>query len=264
MLEILRAIWAYRYFVASAIRNDYRLRFSRSKMGLAWMVIHPLVQVLIFALVLSELLSARLPGIDSKFAYAIYLMAGILCWTLFSETVSRFLTVFIDNASLIKKMAFPRVNLAVVSGGIVLLNNVLLFVSILVVFSVLGHMPGMSMLWLPILVLVTFVLAMGVGLVLGILNVFMRDIGQVVPVVLQVLFWLTPIVYSIEIVPASMRTALRWNPIYPLVASYQNVLAFNRPPLWTELGILFVGALALLLIALLLFRRASAEMADVL
>jgi len=264
MLEILRAIWAYRYFVASAIRNDYRLRFSRSKMGLAWMVIHPLVQVLIFALVLSELLSARLPGIDSKFAYAIYLMAGILCWTLFSETVSRFLTVFIDNASLIKKMAFPRVNLAVVSGGIVLINNVLLFISILVVFSVLGHVPGMSMLWLPFLVLVTFVLAMGVGLVLGILNVFMRDIGQVVPVVLQILFWLTPIVYSIETVPASMRTALRWNPIYPLVASYQNVLAFNRPPLWTELSILFIGALVLLLIALLLFRRASVEMADVL
>ena len=112
--------------------------------------------------------------------------------------------------------------------------------------------------------LVTTMLATGIGLILGVLNVFVRDVSQVVPVVLQVLYWLTPIVYGIEMLGDGARDLVESNPLYPLVASFQNVIAFNRSPDLEGLALLVLGAMVLGAVALLLFRRASAEMADVL
>lgn len=264
MRDILRAIYAYRLFIISSVSTELRVRFLRSKLGALWIVIHPLMQVLIFALILSEVLSAKLPGIDNKYAYALYLMAGTLCWALFSETVSKCLTLFIDSGNLMKKMAFPRICLPLIAAGTVLVNNMLLLLAILLVFAVLGHMPGLHILWLPALMLVTLMLAMGVGLLLGTMNVFMRDVGQVVPVVLQALFWLTPIVYNISILPQGLQHWFKYNPLYPVVTSYQNIMVFGKSPLWADLGVLAVVSLVILLLALIVFRRASSEMVDVL
>lgn len=264
MKDLLRAIYAYRHFILSSIKNDLKLRFLRSRLGALWIIIHPLMQVLIFTLILSEVLSAKLGGIDSKYAYALYLMAGTLCWTLFSETISRCLTLFIDSGNLMKKMAFPRICLPLIAVGTTLTYNFILFLVILIVFAVLGHYPGWQVAWLPLLIGLTAMLATSVGLLLGTLNVFMRDIGQVVPVILQALFWLTPIVYHIDILPAGVAQTFRLNPLYSLVTSYQNVLVFGRSPLFADLAVLLVASVCIAILALVLFRRASAEMVDAL
>lgn len=264
MKDMLLAVWRYRFFVFSSIRNDLRGRFIRSKLGGVWMIIHPLAQVLIFVLILSEVLAAKLPGIDDKYGYAVYLMAGTLGWSLFSETISRCLTLFIDSGNIMKKMAFPRICLPVIAGGTMLVTNLLLLVAILGVFAALGHYPDRHALWLPLLIALTLMLGMGIGLILGVLNVFMRDIGQVVPVILQAMFWMTPVVYSINILPENYQRWFKMNPVYPLITSYQNVLIFGKPPLWGELGWLLVATTMLLLIALVVFRKASPEMVDAL
>ncbi|WP_115560197.1 MULTISPECIES: ABC transporter permease [Xanthomonas] len=264
MNDMLRALWGYRHFVLSSIRNDLKIRFVRSKLGGLWMIIHPLLQVLIFATILSTVLSAKLPGIDNKYAYALYLMSGTLCWSLFAETLSRCVTLFVDSGNLMKKMSFPRICLPFIAGGTMLVNNILLLFAIFLVFAALGHLPGLNALWLPVLMLITLSFAMSIGLLLGVLNVFMRDIGQVVPVVLQALFWLTPIVYNIRILPEHVQGIFALNPLYPLVTSYQNVLLYDKPPVWGGITWLLVITLVVGPIALLLFRRASSEMVDVL
>ncbi len=264
MKDMIRSVWAYRYFILSSIKNELRVRFIRSKLGALWMIIHPLMQVLIFATILSEVLSAKLPGIDNKYAYALYLMAGTLCWSMFAETVGKCVSLFVDSGNLMKKMAFPRICLPLIAGGTMLVNNLLLLVAIFAVFAVLGHYPEAEALWLPVLMLLTLFFAMSIGLLLGVLNVFMRDIGQVVPVVLQALFWLTPIVYNISILPEHVQNIFKLNPLYPLVTSYQNVLLYNRPPVWGELVWLTVAAVVLALASLVMFRRASPEMVDAL
>jgi lipopolysaccharide transport system permease protein len=261
---MLVAIWKYRYFILSSIKNDLRIRFIRSKLGATWMVIHPLMQVLIFATILSEVLSAKLPGVDNKYAYALYLMAGTLCWTMFAETLSKSLTLFIDSGNLLKKMAFPRICLPLIAGGTMLVNNVLLLLAIFAVFAVMGHYPTAQALWLPVLMLLTLAFAMSIGLLLGVLNVFMRDIGQVVPVILQAMFWLTPVVYNISILPEHLQHLFRLNPMYPLVTSYQNVLLYDKPPMWHELAVMFAVTVVIGFVALVVFRRASPEMVDAL
>ncbi len=264
MKAMLLAAWRYRFFIISSIKTELRTKFIRSKLGGLWMILNPLAQVLIFAFVLSAVLSAKLPGIDNKYAYAIYLMAGTLGWSLFAEIVNRSLTLFIDNGNILKKLAFPKIALPLIVTGSALVNNALLFVSILVIFGILGHYPGVALLWLPVLMAVTIALAVGLGLGLGVLNVFMRDIGQVVPVVMQFLYWFTPVVYMVNIIPVQYRGWLVLNPLIPIVAGYQDVLLYNRAPGLAGLGEVVIVAVVLLAFSLLIFRKASPEMVDML
>jgi lipopolysaccharide transport system permease protein len=264
MLNMLRALWTYRGFVVSSIRNEFISRFGRSKLGGLWMIIHPLAQVAIFALVLSNVLAAKLPGIENKNAYALYLMAGTLAWSLYVELINRCLTLFIEQGGLMKKMHFPRITLPAIVVGSGLLNHLLLFISILAIFSLLGHNPNWLAIWILPLTVIVIALGLGVGLILGVLNVFVRDVGQVVPVILQLLFWLTPVVYPANIIPEKFKDFLIYNPLYPLVSAYQKVLVYNTPPDLEPLGLLAAAALGMLLMGLFIFRRASPELVDVL
>lgn len=264
MKDFFLIIWRYRQFIYSSIRNEFKGRFARSKLGGAWMVLNPLFLVLMYALVLSVVLSSRIEGIDNRFSFSIYLTAGMLAWSLFSEIVMRCMNIFIDNANLMKKIVFPKICLPLIVTGSVLVNNILLLFSIIGIFLVLNHYPGVNVLWLPLLFAVTIILGLGIGLILGVINVFIRDVGQVVSIVLQFAFWFTPIVYSVNIIPAKYRGLLALNPMTHVVFAFQNVLVFGRPPDWYGLSIVTVCSLILLAFGLFIFLRASAEMMDVL
>ncbi|MEP4485951.1 MAG: ABC transporter permease [Halioglobus sp.] len=261
---MLRALWQYRYFVISSIRSEFSSRFARSKLGGLWAVFNPLAQVAIYALILSNILQAKMTGIESAYSFAIYLTAGMLAWNLFSEIVSRCLNVFIANGNLIKKAMFPKIVLPAIAVGTALLDNIMLFFSILVIFALLGHTPTANVIWLPFLILCTIALSVGIGLILGIFNVFVRDIAQVVPIFLQVGFWFTPIVYPLSIIPESYRQYLYFNPMYPLVKGYQDVLVFGVAPVTAHILAVMLVSTCLLLLGFFLFTRANEEMADVL
>lgn len=264
MLNVLRAIWRYRGFITSSIRTEFSNRFARSRVGALWMIIFPLVQTALFALVLSAAFSVRLPQVDHPSGYALYLLAGMLAWAAFSEIVTRCQTVFIENSTLLKKLVFPRMCLPLIVCGSAIVTNTLLFLATLVIFVLMGHAPGKNILFLPFLVALNVALALGLGITLGILNVFIRDIGHVVGIALQMLFWLTPIVYVPSALPEQYQAILKFNPISPIVQGYQNILAFNTPPPWQPLLIVTAVTIMLLGVALQLFRRASEEMVDVL
>lgn len=264
MSGMIRSLWQYRHFVLSSIRNELISRFARSKLGGLWMIINPLAQVAIYALILSNVLAAKLPGIESNYAYAIYLMAGLLAWTLFSGTIERCLNLFIEQGNLMKKMQFPRITLPAIVVGSSLLNNALLFVAILGVFLLLGHQFSSVMLWLVPMTIILVAFALGAGLILGVMNVFARDLSQVVPIVLQMWFWFTPIVYPANIIPENYRHWLNFNPLYHFTGAYQEILVYGRSPDIGRLLIISTLALLLLSLSLFLFRRSSEEMVDVL
>lgn len=259
---MLRSAWLYRYFIVTSIKTELRTRFIRSRLGGFWMILNPLAQVFLFAFVLSAVMSAKLPGINNRYAYAIYLMAGTLGWSLFVEIVNKCVMVFIDNANILKKLVFPKIALPLIVTGGALINNILLFLAILIIFGVLGHWPGVAIIWLPTLMLLTIAGAVGVGLTLGVLNVFVRDIGHMIPVLLQFLFWFTPIAYMVNIVPEQYRGYLMLNPLIPIITAYQDVLLYNRTPNWVDLGTVAVVAIALLALAFFVFRKASPELVD--
>lgn len=264
MKRTVHSIWSYRYFILSSIRTEFRSRFARSKLGGIWMILHPLAQVLIYALVLSAIISSKLPGIDSQYAYSIYLMSGMVGWTLFAEIVGKSLNIFIDNANLLKKMAFPKLTLPLVVIGVALVNFTLLFLTMLVVFALLGHVAVSALIWLPLLVFLTLALAVGIGLALGTINVFLRDVGQMMNIILQFWFWLTPVVYVLTIVPEKYHQYFYINPMVGLIEGYHNILAYDKAP---DFGLLLyptIVAIVSLGLAFYLFRRANEDMTDVL
>ena len=259
------SLWTFRHFILSSIRADMRNRFARSRLGALWFILHPLAQALIFSIVLAEVLGARLAGVDNNAAYPIYLLSGLAAWTLFSEILTRSVGIFIEQANALKKISFPRLSLPIIVWGSALVNHLLLLVAILGIFALIfGHYPTSAWLAIPIGMALISMLAFGLGVFLGVLNVFSRDVAQVMTVVVQLWFWMTPIVYPRSIVPESYRAFIDLNPMVPLVSIYQDAMLFDA---WPDPAALIVptaiGLLAIIL-SFVVFRRASSDLVDAL
>ncbi len=264
MAGILHALWRYRGFIHSSIMTEFKIRFARSRIGTFWLIIQPLFQVMIYAVILSTVMAAKLPNINNRYGYALYLMSGTLAWSLFSEIITRALGLFIEQANLIKKMHFPRSTLPTILVGSAVLNNMMLFAAILLIFSCLGHYPSWALLCLPFLTVIMVMFAIGIGLTLGVLNVFMRDLTHIVPIFMQLLFWATPIVYPITIIPEQYRGFLKYNPLYIIVESYQNLFLYHQAPVVAHMVVMGIFSCGLLCLGFFVFRRANPEMVDVL
>jgi len=261
----LKNVWKFRSFVITAVYNEFRTRFARSGLGMAWMVLNPLAQVVVYAFVLSQVMKAKLGGIGSEYAYPIYLLAGLVMWNFFVEIVGRLTGIFVDNGHLLKKMAFPKLILPTVAVGSSLVSYMVLLFSMLIIFALLGHTPGWSALfWLPVLTLVLLVFSVGFGLLLGILNVFVRDTGQVMGIVMQFWFWLTPIVYVADVLPDQYRWILLLNPLTPVAEGFHAVLVYGVSPAIWPLCYPFLLAVLFLSMAGILLFKGGEEMTDVL
>ena len=113
-MRMMRALWAYRGFILGSVRREFQSKYSNSLLGAAWTVINPLAMIVVYTVIFSQVMQAKLPGVDSKFAYSIYLCAGVLTWTFFAEVVSRTQNVFLEQANLLKKISIPRLCLPVI------------------------------------------------------------------------------------------------------------------------------------------------------
>ncbi|MFO1206727.1 MAG: ABC transporter permease [Burkholderiales bacterium] len=258
----LGAIYRFRGFVLGSVKREFALRYRNSMLGGAWLVLQPLAQIVVFTVVFSQVMKARLPGVESAFAYGIFLCAGLLTWGLFAEIVNRCQTVFLDHANLLKKLNFPRISLPV----IVILSACTSFGIIFGLFTLLllvsGSFPGWSYFAVFPVLAVQILFAVGLGMNLGVLNVFFRDIGQLFGIVLQFWFWLTPIVYPISTLPDWAARVVRLNPMTPLVEAHQGALLLGEFPRWSSLLPVAIASVVLCVLGLLLFQRRSGEIVD--
>lgn len=261
---MLRSLWQYRYFILSSIKGELKGRFARSYLGGFWFILHPLAQALIFSIVLAEVMQARLPNMDSTVAYPIYLLSGMAAWGLFSEILNRSMTIFIDQSSAMKKIAFPRLCLPVIVWGSAIINHLLLLIAIAVIFVFFGHYPGFAWIYLVIGIGLISILAFGLGVFLGVVNVFARDVGQVMTVVMQLWFWFTPIVYVKGIIPKSFQPFIDANPMTGLVDLYHDALLLNQAPDFSSLMMPAATGLGAVVLSFVVFRRASPELVDAL
>ncbi|MDF2462274.1 MAG: transporter [Ramlibacter sp.] len=121
-MVMLKALWAYRGFILGSVKREFQSRYQNSLLGAAWTVLNPLAMIVVYTVIFSQVMRARLPGVDSTFAYSIYLCAGVLTWGLFADICGRAQNVFIENAGLLKKLNFPRMTLPVTVVTNALLN----------------------------------------------------------------------------------------------------------------------------------------------
>ncbi|TIP36273.1 MAG: ABC transporter permease, partial [Mesorhizobium sp.] len=185
-------------------------------------------------------------------------------WTLFSDILTRSMTVFIEQAPVMKKIAFPRLCLPLIVGGTALINHLLLLLALFIIFIFLGHLPGRALILLPVGIVLIAAIGFGLGVILGVMNVFIRDVAQVTTIVLNLWYWLTPVVYPANVLPEKYGAVFNLNPLAPLVALYQDALLFDRWPSADSLIMPAVLGLVSMALAVVFFRRASPELIDVL
>lgn len=261
--SLARVLWAYRGFVLGSVKREFQARYRSSMLGAAWAIINPLAMILIYTLIFSQVMQAKLPGVDSPFGYSIYLCSGLITWGLFVEIVGRSQSVFLENAGLIKKINFPHSCLPVIVVLSALINFSIIFALFMVFLLMTGAFPGWPLAGLLPVLIVQLLLAVGLGVTAGILNVFFRDVGQILGVVLQFWFWLTPIVYPATIVPDWARSiVIVLNPLAPIMDAYQTIFVMQHWPDWISLLPALLVGLALCLSGIHLFRRRAAEMVD--
>jgi len=207
--------------VCNFARQELVDRYAGSLLGFAWAFIQPLVLLFIFVVIFGSIMGARLPGAESGWGYSVYLIAGMLPWLAFSSTLMRTATVFVDKQHVLAKVGL---SLPVIPLFIVLAESIT-FVIALSLFAVLllviDHPWRPEVLALPLVFAVQQALALGLGLMLATLNVFLRDVREFVGVLTQLWFWLTPIVWVPGIVDTSLYSILyRLNPLLPLTEAY--------------------------------------------
>lgn len=262
MNVMVAALWEFRGFILGSVQREFQTKYRNSLLGGVWLVLPPLAQILVYTLIFSQIMQARLPGVESHFGYSIYLCAGVLTWGLFAEITSRSMGVFIENANLIKKLSFPRISLpfiVIISAGV----NFTIVFGLFTLFLILtGSFPGWIFLAIVPVFCVQVLFSIGVGVTLGVLNVFFRDVGQFFGIVLQFWFWLTPIVYPASILPEGVRSLMAFNPMAVLIESYQRILVTGEWPHWDKVAIVALVSLGLCALALRLFRIRSSEMVD--
>jgi lipopolysaccharide transport system permease protein len=262
LLSLYRSLSSYRGFILGSVQREFQARYRNSLFGALWPVLNPLSMIIVYTVIFSHIMRARLPGVDDGMAYSVYLCAGLLAWGLFTEITLRSQNMFLENANLLKKISFPRICLPV----IVLINAGINFAIIIGLFLgfllISGRWPGTVLLALIPLMALQMMFCAGLGMVLGVLNVFFRDVGQLFGICLQFWFWLTPIVYPMSILPEWVQRLLQLNPLTSLITGYQNLFLYGQWPVWSSLLPIFVTGIVLCLIGLRLFRQRVGEMVD--
>lgn len=259
----LSDLWAYRELIYFLTWRDIKVRYKQAALGVGWAVIQPLVTMVIFSIIFGTW--ANLPpdsGIPQNW-YPVFTFTGLLPWQLFQGALQRASISLVGNSNLLTKVYFPRliIPLAAVAAGLVdFLISFLIMVGLMLYFGV----PfSWNMLWLPLLVLLVVMTALAMGLWFSALNVQYRDIQHMIPFLLQVWMYASPVVYSINMVNASPLWKLVYglNPMAGIIQGFRWALLGSAPP--GQLMIVsIVIVLILLVTGLFYFRRMERHFAD--
>ncbi len=249
-------------YIVEITRQDFAGRFAGSILGSFWAIIWPLVNLFIYIVIFGKIMGARLPGTADMNAYGIYLAAGLIPWTAFSTSINRSASVFLSKKHIITKV---NTSMSALLLHISLSETITYVISMLVFFMILicqGHAFHPGLLLLPFLYYLQQLLALGLGLIAAVLNVFIRDVSQITGVVLQLWFWFTPIVYIPEILPGFVQKLIAVNPVYILIESYHRIFVYSDYPPFRALIILAVITHFILFVAFFMLRHLEKDIRD--
>lgn len=261
-IGMLRDVWAFRGFMWGSIRREFQSRWQGTQLGPVWIVANPLATILIFTVVFAQIMKPTLPQHDSAFAYSIYLCSGVLTWNLFSELLNRCVGIFIEHGNMLKKVHFPKLCLPIMVFASGLMHFAIVLALFLAFLLLTGNFPGWVILAMLPVLLVQMAFTAGLGIFLGTINVFYRDVQQTTGLILQFWFWLTPVVYTSSGLPEKVKTWLEWNPMWPLIRAYQTVFLEKTAPDWPSLALPALAAGLFVFLGVLAFHRLQGEIVD--
>ncbi|MBF0608071.1 MAG: ABC transporter permease [Magnetococcales bacterium] len=247
------------------IKKDVKAKYAGSVLGALWSVVLPLLQILIFWFVFDEIMKARpyAGTTNTHVPYLYFLLSTILCWTAFAEGITRASTSIIEHSDMIKKVSFPNIYLPIsvtISSYVQPVVGLLIF---MIVYSTLTTFSPVYFLLLPV-VLLQLLLTMGTGMILSALLPFLRDMGYVIGHAMQGLFFLSPIMYSIDKIPEKFRILFYLNPFAHFASTYHKIILFRELPTTPLLLSLLTMSLSIFALGCFIFSKFKDGFSDVL
>ena len=258
-LPDLGEVFRYRDLLWFFVLRDVRVRYRQTLLGTAWVVLQPLLAMAILTIVFGRLIRVATDGIP----YALFALAGLVLWTYFAQAVTAASTSFIKDTGLVEKVYFPRLVIplsATISGLLDLAIGLLLLLALMLT---LGFRPDLKVLLCIPVALLVVLLAAGIGAMLASLAVRFRDINHLVPFLLQLGFFATPIAYPLSLVPERWQPLVGLNPMAGFVALFRWALLGSQINPWPTFAVSAITTAVILVAGLLVFRRLERSFADV-
>ncbi|OGA28623.1 MAG: hypothetical protein A3F77_11365 [Betaproteobacteria bacterium RIFCSPLOWO2_12_FULL_67_28] len=245
----LAELRAHRYTFLYLVRIYLLLRYQRTALGFLWTLLNPLLTMTVTAVVFSMVLRIEMR------AYAIFLLAGSIPWLCFSNTVLQSVGIFINNEGLIKKVYVPKLIFPAALATSALLDSVLSACALLLIVIVLGAQLSVHLLFLPVAFVLLYLFASSVGLLISVATVYFRDLQYVATHLLQLAYFLTPVLYPLDLIPPKFHGLYALNPMVPFVELFRAPIYRNQLPDAAVIASACVIGVATLAVALTVFRR---------
>jgi ABC-2 type transport system permease protein len=263
-------LWSYRTLITNLTERELKAKYKRSVLGWLWSLINPLATLAIYSLVFGTFLKITPPGPAGNGtldAFPIYLFTGLVIWNLFAQILTGSLGALSSNGDLLKKVYFPPECPAIANVLAVLAQTFIESLILMAVYVLFGNFSWTFLLW-PILILMVVAFSLGVGLVLSLMNVYFRDVEYLISIMMQMLFYFTPIIYSFELVkdipvgPFTAGQLLTLNPLTQYVGAARDLLwDLEVPTLGRCVGIVVVS-LGTLLVGWVIFTHFSRDVSE--
>lgn len=255
-MNVFKELYQYRELLKTNVKKDIRGKYKASFLGVLWSFVNPLLSVLVYAIVFPYIMRVQTPN------YLLFLISGIIPYNWFTTVVSQSSGIFVYNSNIIKKVYFPReiLPISAVTSGLV---NFLISCIIILLFAIFGGV-GISwhLIFLPFIALIQYVFTLGVSFILSALNVYIRDVEYIVSFVLQMLFYATPVLYTVDMFHGWILWIFRINPMTHLINAYRDIFYVHQVPRLGTLSILFVICIVFLIISYKIFKKMEKGFAE--
>lgn len=236
MTNVFKNLYNYRELLKTSVKKEVRSKYKNSFLGVLWSFLNPLLQIIVYAVIFSLILSNKQEN------YAIFLCCGLIPWTFFSSSINKSAFAFIENGNIIKKVYFPReiVPISVVTAEAI---NFLISTIIILGLVIFGGI-GLSkyIMYYPIVLIAQYLVILSLSLIVSSVCVYFRDLQHFIGVLLQLLFYAAPIVYSPDSIPANFQWILKYNPMTYIIDGYRDIFYYQNPVDLKPLILLIIGA----------------------
>ena len=253
----MKELYDYRQMIFSLVKKDLRARYQGSALGILWTFINPLFQLIIYTIVFSTFMRM---GIDK---FYMFLFVALVPWIFFNSCLQQGAMAIIDNKEMVKKIYFPRMVLPMSYVMSCFVNMLLSFVVIFAVIIVTGFgINFKALLFLPLIMLIEFLLALGFTLITSASTVYIRDLQHILAIVGMGWMYLTPVVYPASMVPDKYRPLFNLNPMAPIVTAYRDILYYKQIPRMTTLVQASFMGIILIVVGIILFNKLQRGFAE--
>lgn len=247
----------------SFAKRDFKERYVGTGLGQLWYILSPIITIFIYTVIFSDFMKMKLDIVDNSYSYSIYIVPGLLAWTSFSTILMRLNGSLLEKANLIKKINVPafvyQISIIITEFGVLMLSYLLSLVFLLLV----NHPVTLTFLYLvPILFLQT-IFAFALGVIMSLFTPFFKDLKEAVPVVVQLWFWMTPIIYMKEMIANKYPAVLTYNPFYYFAQIYQDIFLYSKAPAMGQIAVIIFMTFTTLFIAAFLYKKMIGAIKDI-